>query len=74
MSTGGVLIVCALVLWGSTEVVEFVQRRRAGLTALTNDNRGSWWVRALNVVALVLGVVGFVMWLTRDLQFFGIGF
>lgn len=73
MSTGGVLIVCALALWGGTELVEFVQRRRAGLTALTNDNRGSGWLRALNVLALVLGCVGFVIWLTQDPRFFGIG-
>lgn len=74
MSTGGVLIVCALVMWGVAEVVEFVQRRRAGHTVLTYDNRGSGWVRALNILALVLGCVGFVLWLTRDPQFFGIGF
>lgn len=73
MSTGGMLIVIAVALWCGTEVMEFLRRRRAGQSVLTSENRGSGWLRAVNAVALVIACVGFVMWLTQDQRFFGIG-
>lgn len=73
MSTGGTLIVIGLVIWGCTELLEFVRRRRAGQSVMTSDNRGSLWLRGLNVVALVLAVAGFIIWFNSDPRFWGIG-
>lgn len=74
IDTGGMLLLIALAVWTFTEVVEFALRRHANQTVFTSDMRAPVWVRGLNVVALILACVGFVMLLATDPQFFGIGF
>ncbi|WP_114906553.1 hypothetical protein [Ornithinimicrobium murale] len=73
MSTGGVLIVIALVIWGLTEAVDLVARRVRNRTLASYDERPPGWVSVLNVGALVLASAGFVLWLVQDERNFGIG-
>lgn len=73
MSTGGVLIVVALVLWGLSEGVDLLRRSHRDQPLASHTRRSPWWVSLLNVVALVLACVGFILWLAQDERNFGIG-
>ena len=67
------LIVVALVLWGLSEGVDLLRRTRSRQSLASHTRRSPWWIAVLNVVALVLACVGFVLWLAQDQRNFGIG-
>lgn len=53
--------------------MEFALRRRANQTVMTSHTKVPMWLRGLNVLALILACVGFVMLLALDHRFFGGG-
>lgn len=72
--TGVILLLIALAVWVSTEVVEFALRRRANETVVTSTMRVPLWLRGLNVLALIVACAGFVMLFALDERFMGIGY